>query len=196
MCIAHGIRIEKLCIFTTEITTEMINIIKIVLTKLDDAKRRVIQATRYGNDDTVEFVNVAPFGIDSNPVKDIPALSVRTVQGTYTIGVVRGENGSEVGETWLYSTDDKGVIKSVLKLRNDGTIEVNGADDNAVLYSKLEKAFNDLRSDFNSLVNTYNGHTHAGSAGSVPVTITPTPNQGTPSSADITPAKSSKVKLS
>lgn len=78
------------------------------------------------------------------------------------------------GEKKLYGRDSSGSMVSYLLLNSN--LELNGNNDFAVRYSKLEDAFNQLKSDFNN-------HVH----GTGPTTA--------PSTADITPAKVSEVLL-
>lgn len=107
------------------------------------------------------------------------------------------EAGSEqhaaIGELRLYSTNAIGEQKIYLWLKNDGTMELGGSTRNAVKYQELEDGFNQLRSDLNSLIADYNIHTHVCAAPTFPSAI-PVP-LGTPSTADISAAKSNNVKL-
>ena len=173
----------------------IINILKTIKSNINSDNRRVVQVNRYGKDDVVEFLDGATFGIDSQSPKNTPQLSIMTERGTYVIGSITGFKKAKDGEIYLFSTDDKGNgLKSSLKLKNDGTIEIMGADYTAVRYEKLESAFNKLKSDFNSLVQKYNTHVHPG--------VTPgngstsaTPSVGTTSSADISSAQSKNIKI-
>lgn len=79
----------------------------------------------------------------------------------------------------------------LLKLTSSGIVLYSDAD-NAVRYSALETAYNQLKTDFDNLVTIFNAHVHpdptSGSTG-----ITPTP--GTPSTGDITGAKVDEIKV-
>ena len=114
------------------------------------------------------------------------------------------------GETLRYSTDSDGAIKCKLLLDTEGNFIFNDGEDNAVRYSELETAFNQLKDDFdqhvtdvNSFISTvYGTHTHAtaGTAnlttGATTGTASPTTAQGTPSNpstADITPSKVEEI---
>lgn len=92
----------------------------------------------------------------------------------------------------------------------DFNVEIKGLDltllegtDFAVRYNELETAFNQLKSDFDALVTDYNSHTHpattTATVGPGPtlgdVTVTPTTTTGSPTTADITPAKCDKINL-
>jgi hypothetical protein len=138
-----------------------------------------------------------PHGIDSNPVKDMIAVYSETTEKgkPVVIGYLNPDQLAEVGGTRLYSTDSDGEVQFAIYLRADGTCEVGGDADNMVRYSELETAFNQLKSDFDALVSDYNSHTHivpqAPSGNTTSQTPIPT---GSPSTADITPAKINEIK--
>jgi hypothetical protein len=171
------------------------NLVKVNSTKLDDLSRRLIKFLRKGKSDIQERWQASPFGDDSNPVKDMVAVySETTEKGKgVIIGYLNKDLQAAVGEKRLYSTDTDGALSFYLWLKNDGTCLVGGDSDNMVRYSKLEEAFNELKDDFNTLVNTYNAHTHTGvTAG--PGSTGTTPATGTTSAADITPSKIDEIK--
>jgi len=107
---------------------------------------------------------------------------------------------AESGETRFFSTDDNGTLKNYIWLKKTGNIEIGGSSDNMVRYSKLEQAFNQLKSDFNNLVIAYNTHIHpvpnAVPLAPGPVVTTPTVSSGSPSTANILPAKINEIKTS
>jgi phage gp45-like len=77
----------------------------------------------------------------------------------------------------------------------DGTIELNGNSDFAVSFTDLKTAFDQLKNDFNTFVNTkYNVHVHPGvTAGPASTAVTLT--LGAPSAADMSAAKVESVKV-
>lgn len=173
------------------------NVLQTVLTKLDDVKRQITQCVRYGQDDVIDVTMASSFGIDSRIPKNKPAISVVTNTGDeYIVGVVNTSSDPDDGETYLYSMDKNGKeFKSIVKLKNDGTIEIGGNKHNAVRFDPLKDAFNDLLDRFNAHISHYNTHIHTGTAGSVPLTISPTTSQSQPSQANIQPAKIDNIKL-
>lgn len=199
----------------------MVTIVKTIATKLEDAYRH-IKVQVMGKNDIQTPAEVAPYGIDSNPVKDLAAVyAPSTVSGEpVLIGYLLKNRLAEVGELRMYATDDAGAEQNYMWLRADGTIEIGGDADNMVRYSELETAFNDLKadldtlidkhnrllSDFNDLVTNYNAHQHTSAAPGSPTTpgVPPVPvAAGVPSSAtgshstaDITPAKIDEIKTS
>lgn len=132
------------------------------------------------------------------------------------------------GEVRLYSRDENGTQKAEIYMTNDGSIiitgetdidingdkininaadtvtinssttEINGNADNAVRYSALETAFNQLKQDYDNLVSGFNAHVHATAAVGPPVPPTPVPPfiPASSSTADITGSKIDEVKVS
>lgn len=172
----------------------MLNITKILSTDFDDIKRRIIKVLRKGNSDVQTSMEASPFGIDSNPLKDMIAIYGPTEEKgkTVIIGYVQKDKLADIGETRLFSTDADGAEQFFIWLKNDGTAEIGGTDYHMVRYEKLEEAFNELKSDFNNFITAYNTHTHIGVTVGLGSTSFTTP--GTQSAADITPAKISEIK--
>jgi hypothetical protein len=97
----------------------------------------------------------------------------------------------EEGERLLYSSDDTGEVKATLKLDVDGNVTINGGEDFAVRFSKLESAFNDLQGKWNDFISEYipGSSTVQGMPAGVP------PNVDMQSLADISEAKSETVLI-
>lgn len=165
-------------------------------TRSNSFGQRLIKFLRLGRNDVREVTQAAPHGIDSHPTKGLIAIYAPTgSNGTGSvIGYINPQALADVGELFLYSTDDQAAVQFRIKLRNNGTCEIGGDTDNMVRYSKLEDAFNELRDDFNTFVNSvYNVHVHPGvTPGSGSTAVTPTVGQA--STADISPAKIDEIK--
>jgi phage gp45-like len=88
----------------------------------------------------------------------------------------------EAGETAIYSTDAAGgTVKALVKLKADGTIELNGDDKRLVTWDELNTALQGLKT-------ALNGHTH-------PTAATGPPSPPTvPLSIDISAAKTTTLK--
>jgi hypothetical protein len=167
---------------------------RVISTQLDSLNRRLIKVLRFGKSDVQTPFQALPHGIDSNPVKNwLAVYSETTEKGkSVIIGYINPDQLSEVGGTRVYSTDSDGAVQFAIYLRANGTCEMGGDSDNMVRYSELETAFNELKNDFNTFVNTtYNTHMHptAGVGAPSPPTVT-----GQPSSADISGAKIDEIK--
>lgn len=175
----------------------MVNFIKVISTEIDDLQRRVIKFLRYGKSDVQTSEQVSPFGIDSNPLKDMIAIyapsSVRG--GNVVLGYLNKNQLAAIGETRLFSEDPNGDLSTYLWIKNDGTIEVGGNTDFMVRYTALESSFNELKDDLNNHIQNYNSFANAYVPGSPTVTgLPPTATASTESAADITGAKIEEIK--
>lgn len=173
----------------------MLNITKILSTSFDDIQRRLIKVLRKGNSDIQTPFEASPFGIDSNPLKDMIAVYGPTEEKgkTVIIGYIDKNKLADIGETRLYSTDSDGNLRFYTWLKNDGTMEIGGNTKHMVRYEELETAFNQLKTDFNTFITNYNSHVHTGvTVGGSSTSFTVTP--GVSSSADISPAKIDEIK--
>ena len=150
----------------------------------------IIKSTGKGNDGQSK----AAFGpgIEINPGAGERVL-IERVDGSDSYLVSIAGLSSNVapdtlkGERRFFSVDSNGDLSAYIKLKNGGTIELNGNDNFAVLYNELLIEFNELKTKFNTHVGNYNGHTH----GSMPAPVPPSST----SAADITNTKSDKVLL-
>lgn len=90
-------------------------------------------------------------GFISNPATNVKGIRFRIgsldiVIGALSYKVSLPENP---GETKVYSTDADGNEKSTIKLKDDGTIEINGNTDNAVSHADLTLALNNFTTALN-----------------------------------------------
>jgi hypothetical protein len=173
----------------------MLNITKIISTSFDDIQRRLVKVLRKGNKDIQTPLEASPFGIDSNPLKDMIAVYGPTEEKgkTVIIGYIDKNKLADIGETRLYSTDSDGNLKFYTWLKNDGTMEIGGNTKHMVRYEELETAFNQLKADFNAHITKYNAHIHLGVIAGFATSGIPTVTD-TASSADISPAKIDEIK--
>ena len=143
-------------------------------------------------------------GLVSRPSGKTRGIRIRIgnlafVIASYTYGIEPPENE---GACKVYSTDASGTEKASHLLDSNGKHTFNNGEDFAVRYSKLETAFNKLKSDYNTFVSTvYGTHTHVVSGAADPSshvvtgTAAATTAQGTASTADITPAKVEEILI-
>lgn len=144
----------------------------------------------------VEWIN-GP-GEDSAPQIGSKILIVE-IGRDYKLGIAC-DDGIEPealdGEKILYSLDPTGAQVGYIKLSINpvSPVELNGNADNAVRYSELETAFNDLQQKYNDLLTQYLSHTHVAPTGATgpPVLTSPPPE---PSTAQIILAKVLEVLL-
>jgi hypothetical protein len=166
-------------------------------TSLGTLGRRIIKFLGLGRSDVQTAPQAAPYGIDSNPTKNMVAIySDLGNKGAKTvIGYLNVDSVADVGELRLFSTDSDSALQFVIHLRANGTCEIGGTTDNMVRYSKLEDAFNTLKDDLNNHIQNYNAFAAAYVPGSPSALGTPpTAATSTPSTADITPAKIDEIK--
>lgn len=173
----------------------MISLVQIISTEIDSLKRRVVKFLRLGRSDIQTSLQASPYGVDSNPIKGMVALYIKTGEKgkTVIVGYINKRQRSAPGEYRIFSTNANGTLKAYAWLRNDGIMELNGDDDNMVRFSELETAFDELKSDFNALVTVYNAHVHPGVTSGGASTLITT-SSGSSSAADISGAKIDEVK--
>lgn len=169
------------------------NLIKIISSTVNSLNQRVVKFFRFGKDDVQTALEYSPYGLDSNPIKDMIALYSPTTDNgeTAIIGYLNKNQKAGPGEFRTFCTDVNGAEKFYTWLKADGTLEIGGNTDNMVRFSKLELAFNQLKSDFNNHITAYNLHVHTGGTISGSTGIT-TP--GAVSAADISLAKIDEIK--
>lgn len=165
----------------------MVTLVKVLNSEVDKVRRRVVKFLRFGKADYQTSLQVAPYGVDANPIKDMVAIYLETAEKgrTIIIGYINKNQLADIGEHRLFSTDANGVLKTYLWLKNDGTMEIGGGTDHLVRYSKLEEAFNELKDKFNQFATAY-------VPGSPSTTGLPASVQ--PSTADITQCKIEEIK--
>jgi hypothetical protein len=117
----------------------MIKLVKVISASIQKGLRTV-KVYVMGKSDVQTPHQAAPFGVDSNPVKNMVAVYASTseVGAPVIIGYLNKDNIAESGETRLFSTDSEGVEKSSIYLKNDETIEINGNSDFMVRFNSLD----------------------------------------------------------
>lgn len=167
------------------------NLVKVISTDYNTIKQRVIKFLRMGRIDIQTSIESAPYGIDSNPVEKMIAIYGPTADKSQTVilGYLNKNQLAKPGEMRCYSTDANGALKFYTWLKNDGTMEIGGTADHMVRYSKLETAYNQLKTDHDTLVTAFNAHIAAVAlilgTPAVPVA---------PSTGNISPAKINEIK--
>lgn len=167
---------------------------KVISTEIDNLKRRVIKVLRFGKSDVQTCIEALPYGIDSNPIKDMVAVYAETSEKgkIAIIGYFNKNQKAAVGELRLFSTDANGFEKFYTWLKNDGTMEIGGNTNFAVKYNELQTEFNALKKSHNDLLTEYKTHVHAVTAVGSPTAATISTQ--TPNTSDITQSKNDKIK--
>lgn len=171
------------------------NVITNVLESFIENARRKIKVKVFGKNDVREPFQVSAFGEDSVPIPGLRAIYAPTEeQGkNVIIGYINTNLLAGVGEKRLFSTDEDGQEQAYLWLRNDGNLELQGDDDNAVRFSELKTAFDELNNKFNDHVQDWNlfAAAYVPGSGGAP----PTAGTSQPSNADIDPAQIDNIKV-
>jgi len=117
----------------------MITLTRFIEATLDSIQRRIIKVRRNTTKDILTAKQIAPFGIDSGPIKDLAAIlaDTQSFKDRVIIGYVNESQEADVGELRLYSMDEDGNVKAFGWFKNDGTILINGDSDNVVRYAPL-----------------------------------------------------------
>ena len=157
-----------------------------VISTLIESGLRKIKFFRFGKDDVNEVRESMPFGIDSNPLKDMIAIysDTATKGKGVIIGYINKHQIADVGELRLYSADNSGV-KFFIHLKKDGTCEFNGNTDFLVKHTKLNL-------DLQQTINQLNLQLTAIATGITGVGGIYVP---TPVTLDISDAKTDKIKV-
>lgn len=175
----------------------MIWVTKTISTEIDKLKRLIQKVVRLGKDDIQTAPVAAPYGIDSNAVKDMVAIYAESsVKGeNVIIGYLNTNCKAEVGGMRIFSTDATGSETFYVYLRSTNNLELGGNSRHLARFEELQTAFNELNNKFNALVTAYNGHTHPYINVLAPATTSPTATVGQPSVANIAPAKIDNIKV-
>lgn len=171
-------------------------LIKIISSEVQSAVR-IVKFLRYGKKDVQTSDQIAPYGVDSNPIKDMIAVYSQTSEKgeTVVIGYINKNQLAAVGEHRTFSTDENGQLKFYVWLKNNGTLELGGSAKHLARYEELKTGFDALKKDHNDLVDAFNTHMHA-TAATGPPSI-PTPGTGIPaipSTASIDSSKINEIK--
>lgn len=127
--------------------------VKIISTEFDELKRTIVKFCRFGKGDIQTAVESSSYGIDSNPlVKDLVGVYATTSEKgqTVLIGYLIKDKIADIGETRLFSQKANGDVSFFVHLKNDGTAEIGGDEDNLVRYSALNTAVQQMKTDINT----------------------------------------------
>jgi hypothetical protein len=128
------------------------NVVTIISTAKDSLNRIIPKFLRLGLNDVQTSKQLAPFGVDSNPIKDMAALYAKAGEKgeTFIVGYVNVQSLANVGEVRLFSTNNNGVVQVDIKVRNNGNIELGGNANNLVKYTPLNTGLNNQLNGINT----------------------------------------------
>jgi hypothetical protein len=120
------------------------NLTSTISTALDSLKRIVTKISRYGA--ATQGIQVAPFGIDSNPIAKLLAVYAETDnQGQPIIlGYVNVNSLAAAGETRIFSTDADNNLKAQVWCLANGKVQMNDGSHPAVLGDSNKTALTDM----------------------------------------------------
>jgi len=169
-------------------------ITKIISTAVQKGKL-IIKVLGLGSSDVQTVFNVLPFGIDSNPNKNIRGIWAKTdnLEDRILLGILFERPVTAQGETRIYSENTSGSESTYIHLKNNGVIEMGGNNNNLVKYNELKTAFDKLKDDLNDHINKYNTHVHAGVLSGAASTAVTTA-LSTASTANMSTSKSNILK--
>lgn len=126
---------------------------KVISTEIDNLKRRVIKILRFGKSDVQTCIESLPYGIDSNPIKDMIAVYAETNEKgkVAIVGYFNKNQKAAVGELRLFSTDSNGTEKFYTWLKSDGTMEIGGDSNFAVKYNELKTEYDKTKTYLTTL---------------------------------------------
>jgi len=116
----------------------MISYAKIKSTLIEKS-RRILKVVEFGPKTAIE---VAPFGEDGNPLKDMVAIYSKTTEAgeRVILGYINKNQISQPGEKRIYSLTPEGAVSFSIHLKGDGTCEIGGDVDNMVRFQALDTA--------------------------------------------------------
>jgi hypothetical protein len=162
----------------------MIQTAKIISSKIDKIGRRLVKFFGLGTKDVKELLVAAPYGVDSNPVKDMVAIyGSTTIKGeSVVIGYINKNAVAKVGELRFFSTNSTGAEQIYVYLKDNGKISIGGETNHLTRFENLEIAVGLLETALNA-------HTHLGNLGY------PTGPPVAPFVIDISAAKTNNINI-
>lgn len=155
---------------------------------------RLLKVELFDPDDLQTAQLMTQAGEDNNPPKESRVI-VLSIGSAWKIAIAVDDGITpevEQGERKVYSSDG-GAIKAFIHFKKNGDVIINGDGDNAIRYSKMKEAFDQLKSDFNNFLTTaYNLHQHPTAAPGPP---SPPTLPGTSSVADMSSSKIDEIKV-
>lgn len=109
---------------------------------------RFIKVLRFGKSDVQTPREIAPFGVDSSPIKDMVAIYSETSERgkSVIVGYINPKQVAQPGETRLFSLNFLGEEAATVYLTKNGNIELNGNSDNLVKFTPLNNSVNGFTS--------------------------------------------------
>lgn len=145
--------------------------VKVISTAYNKIKQRLVKAYRYGKNDVVETEEMAPAGIDGNPIKDMVAIYADTKSNSapIIIGYIQKEQLAEPGELRIFSQNSSGQAQAYVWLKTNGNIEFNGNTNNLVKFTELNTGLQAYKTEVDIQLNKIAAFINALAPGTFPV---------------------------
>jgi len=159
---------------------------RVISTALDSIKRRFVKVRRFGKTDIQTAAEALPYGVDSNPINGMVAIysDTETKGNKVIVGYINIKQLASPGEVRLYCTNSNGDQQFYIWLKDNGTLELGGTQDNAIRFNPLNQAMIKLAADIQAQLVLIAAGIVAGGGTYTPGTI----------SIDISAAKINEVK--
>jgi hypothetical protein len=120
------------------------NLVKVISSEVNDIKQRLVKILRFGKVDVQTPIQSAPYGLDSNPIKDMIAVysGTQNDDSKIIIGYLNKDSLAKPGEYRTFATDKNGALKFYTWMKDDGTYEIGGNTNFAVKYNELLQEYN------------------------------------------------------
>lgn len=169
-------------------------VISTIIKQVSGGNWTLVKTQVSGRDDIQETPQAVPFGIDARPIEGIKAVysATENTGEPILIGYFMEVAEVEAGEIKTFSTNDSGAIQAFILHKKNGDLHLNGDADNAVRFSELKTAFDELKADFNNHLTNWNtfAAAYVPGTGGAPADAT----SSTSSTANIDPAKIDEIK--
>lgn len=170
-------------------------------TNLDgENETRMVSAELSSAEDVQSIELIGQNGEQTNPLDDATVI-ILEITKNWKIAVaikdlVEPDNTLERGEKKIYSLDSSNTIQACVRFKGDGTLILNEGTDWAIQFTEMKSAFDQLKNDFDAFVGKYNSHGHSYFPGPLAAAISsPTTDQGSTSTADMSNAKIESVQV-
>lgn len=121
---------------------------------------RILKCEVSSADDVQNIEQICQNGEQTNPLDDATVI-ILEITKSWKIAVavkdlVEPDATLARGEKIIYSLDSSNVIQASVRFKNDGTLVLNEGTDWAVQFTALKSAFDQLKSDLNSMISEWN----------------------------------------
>lgn len=178
------------------ISIDMLETIKVNGTSFTKKLVRMVKFARMAF--VEETIEVGPFGIDGNPLKNTVAIYAETSKRSQpvVIGYINRDQKAAPGELRIFSKNANGEEQTYIWLKANGTIEIDGNANFAVKFNELKTVVQEIQNDIGSLKAAFNSWVVVPNDGGGALKASSATWAGTPITANIDTAKNANIKTS